>query len=157
MPPRRSTRLAAVVERATCVLSPLPPALVLHIFSLLAVDDRMRCLEVCKAWNALFVDATLWRRLDLSPASGMSDLQANAYLLRAAAWRAGGALEALDVSCRPHIHPIALHGVLQENEASLRELRLHVAPGVPPQHDCQVRAARLHCAARCGCTSLPQP
>ena len=53
MPPRRSTRVAAAVERATAVLLPLPLPVVLAIFARQPVDARLRCLEVCRAWYSL--------------------------------------------------------------------------------------------------------
>jgi hypothetical protein len=45
MPPRS---VAAVAERLPCALEPLPHTLVLFIFSLVPVDQRLRCLEVSK-------------------------------------------------------------------------------------------------------------
>jgi hypothetical protein len=72
MPPRRSARVAAAsecvaaaAERARTTLSPLPLALVLEIFSLLPVDTRLRCREVCRAWCATLENRSLWTRLDL--------------------------------------------------------------------------------------------
>jgi hypothetical protein len=70
MPPRRSARVAAEAERATTALSPLPLAVVLHIFSLLPVDCRLRCLEVCRGWRSVLSEHSLWTRLDLTAASG---------------------------------------------------------------------------------------
>jgi hypothetical protein len=48
MPPR-SARVAAVAERATSALAPLPLALALMIFALLPADARARCAVVCHA------------------------------------------------------------------------------------------------------------
>jgi hypothetical protein len=53
MPPRRSARVAAVVDRETSALSPLPLSVVLHIFSLLPLHVRLRCAEVCRGWRAV--------------------------------------------------------------------------------------------------------
>jgi hypothetical protein len=72
MPPRRSARVAAVAERQSSALAPLPHALALYIFSLLPVDQRMRCAEVCRGWRAVLSDASLWllTRFGPSNASG---------------------------------------------------------------------------------------
>ncbi len=72
MPPRRSARVAAVVERQSTALAPLPHALVLLIFSLLPVDQRLRCLEVCKGWYATLNERSLWTRLDMSATAGLA-------------------------------------------------------------------------------------
>jgi hypothetical protein len=71
MPPRRSARVAAVAERATSALSPLPLAIILYIFSLLPVDCRLRCMEVCRGWRSVLRERSLWTRLDLSHTSGV--------------------------------------------------------------------------------------
>jgi hypothetical protein len=111
MPPRRSARAAGVAAReaaarseartarivaagqhAAPALAPLPYALVLHILSLLPVDTRLRCAEVCRSWRAALEERSLWIRLDLS-ASGVSPKRAvTDELLRAAAARAHGEL-----------------------------------------------------------------
>jgi hypothetical protein len=98
MPPRRSERVAAVVERATSALSPLPPALVQQIFLLLTVDERARCACVCRGWRAAVSERCLWTRLDVSRTSGVAAARVTDAFLRGAAAHAGGALEALDVS-----------------------------------------------------------
>jgi hypothetical protein len=100
MPPWRATRSAAAAERATSALAPLPLPLVLYIFSLLPVDSRLRCLEVCRGWRAVFSERSLWTRLDLTAASGVTvphDDRPLSALLRCAAARAGGGLCSLHV------------------------------------------------------------
>jgi hypothetical protein len=60
MPPRRSARVAAVVERESSALPPLPHAIVLAIFALLPVDQRLLCRAVCRGWRAVLGDVSLW-------------------------------------------------------------------------------------------------
>jgi hypothetical protein len=122
MPPRRSERVAAVAERATSALSPLPPALVQQIFLLLAVDERARCACVCRGWRAAVSERCLWTRLDVSRTSGVRVRVTNAFL-RGAAARAGGALEALDVSACAALSREALLAVATANAGTLCELR----------------------------------
>jgi hypothetical protein len=77
----------------------VPHAILLVIFSLLPVDMRLRCREVCPAWRAvLSAERSLWVRLDLSVSSGLLARRVTPALLRAAAALAGGQLEALNVS-----------------------------------------------------------
>jgi hypothetical protein len=122
MPPRRSARVAAVVERRSSALAPLPHALALYVLSLLPLDQRMRCAEVCRGWRAVLSDASLWLRLDLSPAGGVA--RATDALVRAAAARAAGRLQALDLSeCRDITHDFVC-AVAAENAGALVELRL---------------------------------
>jgi hypothetical protein len=106
------------------VLSRVPHALVLHILSLLPVDCRLRCAEVYRSWRAAADDPTLWRRLDLSTATGGLTCVASDSLLRAAAARAAGHLETLDVSGCFHITHAALLAVVTANSASMRELHV---------------------------------
>jgi hypothetical protein len=73
MPPRRSARVAAVAERESSALPPLPLSLALAIFALLPVDQRLRCREVCRGRRAVLTEEiSLWRRLDLSASGGIS-------------------------------------------------------------------------------------
>jgi hypothetical protein len=67
----RSARVVAAAQHAAPALAPLPHALVLHILSLLPVDARLRCAEVCRSWRAALEERSLWLRLDLS-ASGVN-------------------------------------------------------------------------------------
>jgi hypothetical protein len=128
MPPRRSERVAGAAERATSALSPLPLSVVLHIFSLLPVDCRLRCSEVCRGWRAVLLERSLWTRLDVSPSSGVR-VRAGAGrgrgaldgLLRCAAARARGGVEALHADPRFVTHA-ALLEVAAANAGALREL-----------------------------------
>ncbi len=137
MPPRRSARVAAVAERerdarsarvvaaarhAAPTLAPLPHALVLHILSLVPVDTRLRCAEVCRSWRAALEDTSLWLRLDLS-ASGVSPKRiVTDALLHAAVARAHGELVALDIHDCTLVTFRALLAAVTANGA-LRELR----------------------------------
>ena len=132
MPPRRSARVAEAAERATAVLSPLPHAVVLAIFARLPVDARLRCLEVCRAWRALLSgELSLWStRLDVSTETGGLARPVTEALFRAAAARARGQLQALDVRYA-NLPDDAVVKVLGANGA-LRELRVGHQPwGVP--------------------------
>jgi hypothetical protein len=62
--------VAAMAQLAPLTVAALPHALLLEILSRLPVDCRLRCAEVCRSWRAAADDHTLWRRLDLSPATG---------------------------------------------------------------------------------------
>jgi hypothetical protein len=133
MPPRRSARVAAAVERATTALSPLPLSVVLHIFSLLPVDCRLRCAEVCRCWRSVLTERSLWTRLDLSVTSGVfvrappdfrKPLDA---LLRCAAVRSGGALQSLHINGGCVSHETLLE-VVAANGGALGEL--HARDGV---------------------------
>ncbi len=64
MAPRRSARVAAVVERESSALPPLPLSIVFAIFALLPVDARLRCREVCCGWRAVLRERSLWLRLE---------------------------------------------------------------------------------------------
>jgi hypothetical protein len=127
MPPRRSARVAAVTERATTALSPLPLSAVLHIFSLLPVDDRLRCAEVCRGWRAVLLERSLWTRLDVSATSGVrapqNGRQTLDNLLRCAAARAGGGLQSLDLSVE-NISTVPLRHVVAANAGALHVLRM---------------------------------
>jgi hypothetical protein len=129
MPPRRSARVAAVAERESSALPPLPLSLALFIFALLPVDARLRCREVCRGWRAVLLERSLWLRLDMSPKAGLARPARDA-LLRAAAARAGGQLQFLDVSeCKGITHACLL-AVLAANAGALRELRVWTAHGI---------------------------
>jgi hypothetical protein len=123
MPPRRSAHVAAVVERESSTLLTLPLALALAIFALLPVDQRLLCREVCRGWRAVLEDVSLWLRLDLTYGSGGSTFEVTDALLQAAAARAGGRLEALDVS-GTQVTQEALLAVARANALGLRELRV---------------------------------
>jgi hypothetical protein len=71
MPPC-SDELEAAAAPAGDPFAALPHALALALFALLPVDQRMRCAEVCRGWRAVLSDASLWLRVDLSPAGGVA-------------------------------------------------------------------------------------
>jgi hypothetical protein len=126
MPPRRSARVAAVVERESSALPPLPLSLSLAVFTLLPVDARLRCREVCRGWRAVLRERSLWLRLDLSEASGLARPATDA-LLRAAAAPAGGQLHFLDVSECEGITHACLLAAATANAGALRVLHAHTA------------------------------
>jgi hypothetical protein len=111
---------------ANACFEALPPALVLAIVALLPVDQRLRCREVCRAWCAALADVSVWTRLDLSAGSGVAAAQlANATgLLAAAALRAGGQLQSLDVTGCVHLDFDMLRAVAGGSAATLRTLRV---------------------------------
>jgi hypothetical protein len=130
MPPRDSAREAGASEdaAATTALSPLPLPLVLHIFSLLPVDCRLRCMEVCRGWRSVLLERSLWTRLELSRSSGvlMPHIRRTLDgLLRCAAARADGGLQALHIGERD-VSPAVLLEVATANAGALRELQVHV-------------------------------
>jgi hypothetical protein len=126
MPPRRSPRVAAVVERESSALPLLPPVLVQKIFLLLPVDARARCACVCRGWRAAVSERSLWTRLDVSHTSGVT-VTVTDTLLRGAAAPAGGELQAMHVSFAHELTVEALLAVATANGRTLRELR--VCPG----------------------------
>jgi hypothetical protein len=95
----------------------------------------MRCAEVCRGWRAVLSDASVWLRLDLSPAGGVA--RATDALVRAAAARAAGRLQALDLSGCTRITQEVIRAVAAENAGALVELRL-----AEPEPDSQA-----HCAS----------
>jgi hypothetical protein len=115
----------AAAEDATMALPPLPVAIVLLIFSLLPVDCRLRCLEVCRGWHSVLSERSLWTRLELTAASGVRMRLARNEtldsLLRCAAARAGGGLQSLQVDKNHATHAALLH-VAAANAGALREL-----------------------------------
>jgi hypothetical protein len=114
----------------------LPHALALALFALLPVDQRMRCAEVCRGWRAALSDASLWLRLDLSPASGVA--RATDALVRAAAARAAGRLQALHLYLSEHNSHDAICAVAAANAGALVELRM-----ATPHDDDEWRAASV--------------
>jgi hypothetical protein len=129
MPPRRNTRSVAAAERATTALSPLPLSVVLYIFSLLPVDCRLRCAEVCRGWRSVLLERSLWTRLELTAASGVRVREVVTRgvldgLFRCASRRAGGGLHSLQVDTE-HVTHEALMDVLAANAGALRELHTH--------------------------------
>jgi hypothetical protein len=136
-----------LAERESSALASLPHALVLHILSLLPVDTRLRCAEVCRGWRAVLRDPGLWRRLDLT-ASGVSpNREPTDALLHAAAARAGGQLGALDVSCCDAITREALLAAVTANGGTLRELRVCGLQGRFGEYTYNERLDKLNTAA----------
>jgi hypothetical protein len=121
---RRSAQMADGGECALGAFAALPPAIVLAVLALLPVDARLRCREVCCGWRAALSDVTLWTRLDLSEASGVAAarLEHATGLLVAAALRAGGQLQSLDVTGCADLDFDALRGVVGGSAATLREV-----------------------------------
>jgi hypothetical protein len=79
---------------------------------------------VCRAWRAAAAERSLWtRRLDVSCSSGVTAPMTDA-LLHGAAARAGGGLQALDVSGSRRFTPASLLAVAAANAAALTELRV---------------------------------
>jgi hypothetical protein len=100
----------------------LPPVLVLKIFSGFPADERARCATVRRSWRTAVSDHNLWTRLDLSVTSGVT-CTVNDSALVAAAARAGGQLEALDLTGR-NVGDLTLLWIATANSATLRELRV---------------------------------
>jgi hypothetical protein len=102
----------------------LPDALQVTIFKLVDAETRLRCREVCKPWrNGPLKDGSAaWARLilrtDHEEANPDED---DRPLLRAAAARALGVLEVLDVR-RCDVFGNALLEVVTANAATLREV-----------------------------------
>jgi hypothetical protein len=115
----------AVAEPAPLTLAALPHELLLEVLSRLPVDCRLRCAEVYRSWRTAANDPTLWRRLDLSPATGGLARAASDGLFRAASARARGQLESLHVSGCCNIRVDTLMDVVRANRASLHELHMH--------------------------------
>jgi hypothetical protein len=115
-------------QRTRVEFSSLPHSLVVRVLAALPPDARLRCAEVCRAWRAAVSDRSLWLRVDLSPASGMTHTL-TAALLQSVAARAPGHMQALAL---PFLSTVAdevtdallavLEEVLQANSASMREL-----------------------------------
>jgi hypothetical protein len=93
----------APLARTRTALLLLPRSIVARIFSLVPVDVRLRCLEVCFSWNMLLrFNPAVWASLDFSPAGGV--VRPNNAMLAAAAAHASSKLDLLDVSgCAKHI------------------------------------------------------
>ena len=139
MPLRRSARVATAAEQRAWAFPQLPLPLAMHIFSLLPADQRLRAAEVSRGWRATVALPALWRRVDLSPESGVSherhDLESLLSAVVAHVARVGGAPTALDVS-NTYVAVDALlaalrtAGAVEEVRASLMPLNLDVLRGL---------------------------
>jgi hypothetical protein len=119
----------------------LPHALALAIFSRLTVEQRLRCIEVCRGWRATLSDHAAWLQLDLTRADGSECSEA---LLRAATSRAGGQLRSLRLACGDALQD-SLFAVAAGNAATLQELRINVLGVTFPQHrHVRILQALLH-------------
>ena len=117
------TRAREAQARASpdTVLSPLPRCFVRAVFVLLPADQRLRCVEVSRAWRALLADTSLWKSLNLSNKSGINRF--SEALFRAAVAKAGGQLHELDVNWRPEALSFpTLVDALASNAATLELL-----------------------------------
>jgi hypothetical protein len=114
--------MALCGQRALNPTAVLPLQLTHNILLRLPVDMRARCACVSVGWREAVADPALWRRLDLSEASGVT-CRVTSVALRAAAARARGGLEALDVTGCTHVWRGALVTVAAANAASLTEVR----------------------------------
>jgi hypothetical protein len=99
-----------------------PSVVVLLILAKLPVDLRARCACVCRGWRAALLEHSLWTRLDVSHTSGVTVAVTDA-LLRGAVARAGGGLQALDVSRCSAASRATLLALVTANADTLRELR----------------------------------
>jgi hypothetical protein len=150
MPPRRNTRSVAAAELATTALTSLPLSVVLHIFSLLPVDTRLRCAEVCRGWRSVLLERSLWTRQELTAPGSVTagdadnDFKHWDTLLRCAAARAGGGLQSLRMDDTIHVSHAALLEVATANAGALCELRSNDFVGfTPTQAEAVLGAAPL--------------
>jgi hypothetical protein len=122
----------------------LPHALALAIFSRLTVEQRLRCIEVCRGWRATLDDHAAWLQLDLARADGGECSEA---LLRAATTRAGGRLCSLRLACGRPAMQDALCAAAAANSATLQDLRVIVpAHAYPFRREVHDLEALLHAA-----------
>jgi hypothetical protein len=108
--------------------SSLPHAVQVHIFGLLPMDVRLRCIEVCRGWRLALQDTAAWRHLAVPDCEYTG---VNPYLLlRAALARTGGQLETLDVSRLEAYDGFLEYTLFKDNtllapkQTRLRELRV---------------------------------
>jgi hypothetical protein len=111
----------AAAAASPTTLCALPLALLQSILARLPVDARARACAVCPAWNAALAERSLWVRLDLSATSDVA-VALTDEVLEAAAARAGGQLEALELRDSGAVSYEALLAVVTASGA-LRELR----------------------------------
>jgi hypothetical protein len=136
MPPRPSAADAGesggagLAPASATALTSLPAPLVHDILRRLPADARARAACVCRAWRDTLLDPTVWTRLDVSHGAGGVTCRVDDAMLRAAAARAGGGLQALDargqvfVDANHALSKPALLEVVAANAPTLRELAL---------------------------------
>ena len=130
------------------VLSPLPRCFVRAVFLLLPADQRLRCVEVSRAWRALLADTTLWSCLNVSRRSGCTRF--SEALFHAAVAKAGGQLRELNVNRRNTLSTRTLVEALVSNAASLQVLNaLFPAPNTPAEVVGYLEAAPLSVCTLC--------
>jgi hypothetical protein len=125
MPPRRSARVAELRDPSHNALPPLPLELVWLTFSLVPVDQRLLLNAVCRSWRAALREASLWRELDFSPASGVTR-RVTREMIYAAVRYARGQLRLLDLrgAMRAEVPFEAILDLARENAATLTTLRV---------------------------------
>jgi hypothetical protein len=99
-----------------CPFRALPTDALALVLAHLPLRARLHSAAVAHSWHEGVQHRSAWTRLALE--SGCSEAA-----LRAAAARAGGGLEALDVQGCTTITPAALQTVVAGNSSALRELR----------------------------------
>jgi hypothetical protein len=139
-----AARGAAAAPAGGDPLAALPHALALDIFSRLTVEQRLRCIEVCRGWRTTLTDRAAWLQLDLTRADGGECSEA---LLRAATSRAGGQLRTLRLGCGDALQD-SLCAVAAGNAVTLQELRIgnRAARAVWPRRRVQDVEALLRAA-----------
>jgi hypothetical protein len=128
-----SLAMAASGETEGAFAQP-PQFVLLAVLAKLPADTRMRCAEVSRAWRDAASSPSLWRDIDLTEGSGITIPQffvvdpwmrcrgANDAVLRAAAARAQGELQALRIACSGRTSLEALSSILATNARTLRKL-----------------------------------
>jgi hypothetical protein len=115
---------AACAEEPSCdPLVVLPRPLALFVFSFLPADHKLRCCAVCRGWRDAFAEPSVWRKLELSSACGLTRPACD-WLLREAAARAGNTLRAIWLRDCPQVTHRPLLAVLGANAATLEELEI---------------------------------
>jgi hypothetical protein len=112
---------------AAAAVGSLPDDVLLRIFALLPVDVRARCACVRRGWRATLDSPSAWTRLDLSATTGGTACTVGDAALLAAAAKARGGLQALDVTGCASLSRHALRAVFAANAASLRTARVRGA------------------------------
>jgi hypothetical protein len=138
---------AGGAQVACLTLASLPPALLCEVFARTPVDARARCAAVCKAWRDVLLERSLWTRLNLSPAGGVTRAHVTDALLRGAAAKARSSLKALNVSRCEELAYDALLQVVTANAGALTALRHQFMPGFSRLCGLRRCLARRRCCA----------